>query len=161
MTASTAPRSAEEAARLDAALRHLFEEQITFNKVLGLQVTSLAVNDVRMRFAMKPEFVGHYVYGRLHGGVISAALDSLCGLAVMAGIAEHHSADSTAQVLQRFARIGTIDLRVDYLRQGIGAQFEGSALLTRLGGRVASAQARLVNQDGTLIATASGAYIVS
>lgn len=162
MTAAPAARrSAEEQARLEAALVELFERQITFNSVLGLKVTSLAPGDVRMAFPMKPDFVGHYAYGRLHGGVISAALDSLCGLAVMAGIAEHHPADSATQVLHRFSRIGTIDLRVDYLRQGIGTQFEGSALLTRLGGRVASAQARLHNHEGTLIATATGAYIVS
>lgn len=159
--ATHARRSADEQARLDAALIRLFERQITFNTVLDLKVTSLAPGDVRMRLPMKPEFVGHYLYGRLHGGVISATLDAICGLAVMVGLGEHHASDGTEQVLHRFARIGTIDLRIDYLRQGIGQHFEGSALLTRLGGRVASAQARLVNDEGTLIATATGAYIVS
>ena len=45
MTAHPAPppRSAEEQARLDAALVHLFEHRITFNQVLGLQIESVYV----------------------------------------------------------------------------------------------------------------------
>ena len=47
------------------------------------------------------------------------------------------------------------------LRQGLGLHFIASAEVTRLGGRVASTQMRLVNDEGILIATGAGAYIVS
>jgi uncharacterized protein (TIGR00369 family) len=57
--------------------------------------------------------------------------------------------------------MATIDLRTDYLRQGIGQHFVASAEVTRLGGRVSSTQMRLVNEEGTLIATGSAAYIVA
>jgi acyl-coenzyme A thioesterase PaaI-like protein len=50
---------------------------------------------------------------------------------------------------------------VDYLRPGIGRSFEAMAEVTRLGGRVGSTQMRLVNDEGTLIATAAAAYIVT
>ncbi len=156
-----APRSAEEQQRLQSALTELFEQRITFNGVLGLKVISLDPQAVRLGLRMKPELVGHYLYGRLHGGATSATLDAVSGLAVMVGIAEHHRHETTAQVMPRFARVGTIDLRVDYLRQGLGTAFEASAEVTRLGGRVASVLSRLVNQDGTLIATGAAAYIVS
>lgn len=159
--AQTPPRSAEEQARLESALTEVFERLITFNGVIGMQVESLEGHDVRMGFDMKPDLVGHFATGRLHGGVTASALDAVCGLAVMVGIAEAHPGDAAMQVLQRFSRIGTIDLRVDYLRQGIGRRFTATAQLTRLGGRVASAQGRLVNEEGTLVATASAAYIVS
>jgi uncharacterized protein (TIGR00369 family) len=105
--------------------------------------------------------IGHYAYGRLHGGVISAVLDAMGGLAVMVAIAEHHPHDSAQQVMHRFARLGTIDLRVDFLRQGLGQHFVATAEVTRLGGRVGSTQMRLVNEAGTLIATAAAAYMVS
>lgn len=154
-------RSADEQGRLDAALVELFEQRITFNQVLGLQVDSVRHDDVRVSFGMRPELVGHYVYGRLHGGVISATLDALGGLAILVAIAERHAADTTEQVMHRFARVGTIDLRVDYLRQGLGQRFTGHAAVTRLGGRVGSTQMRLVNETGDLIATAAAAYIVS
>jgi uncharacterized protein (TIGR00369 family) len=155
------PRNADEQARLDAALVDLFEQRITFNQVLGLKVLSVKPGDVRGRITMRPELVGHYTYGRLHGGVISATLDAMGGLGLMVAIAERHPADNTMQVMQRFSRMGTIDLRIDYLRQGLGQHFVASAEVTRLGGRVGSVQMRLVNDEGTLIATGAGAYMVA
>lgn len=155
------PRSAAEQQRLEAALTELFEYKITFNQVLGFKVVSLKPGDVRSRIAMRPELIGHYGYGRLHGGVISALLDPTGALAVMVAMAERHPAESTEQFMHRFSRMATIDLRIDYLRQGLGQHFVASAEVTRLGGRVSSTQMRLVNDEGTLIATGAAAYIVA
>ncbi len=155
------PRSADEQARLDTALVELFEHRITFNQTLGLKIVSVKPGDVRGRLAMRPELVGHYSYGRLHGGVISAVLDAMGGLALMVGIAERHPHDNMLQVMARFSKMGTIDLRVDYLRQGLGREFTASAEVTRLGGRIGSTQMRLVNEEGTLIATGAAAYVVA
>jgi uncharacterized protein (TIGR00369 family) len=160
-TAPLVPRSTEEQARLDAALVELFERRITFNQTLGLQVLSVRPGDVRGRILMRPELVGHYAYGRLHGGVISATLDAMGGLALMVGIAERHPHDNTMQVMQRFAKMGTIDLRIDYLRPGLGQHFIATAEVTRLGGRIGSTQMRLVNHEGTLLATGAAAYVVA
>ena len=160
-TQSPPPRNAAEQATLENELILLFEQRISFNQVLGLKVLSVRPGDVRGRIAMRPELVGHFLYGRLHGGVISATLDAMGGLALMVGIAERHPGDSAQQVMHRFSRMGTIDLRIDYLRPGIGQHFIASAEVTRLGGRVGSVQMRLVNDEGTLIATGAGAYIIS
>ncbi len=157
----TARRPAQEQARLDRALADLFERQITFNQTLGLRFVEIGAQGPVLRFDMRPELVGHYLYGRLHGGVISAALDAMGGLALMWAIGEKHCDEPTQQVMNRFSRLGTIDLRVDYLRQGIGTHFIATAEVLRLGGRVGTTQMRLVNDEGTLIATAAGAYIVS
>lgn len=161
MTAAQPPRSAAEQARLEAALIELFEQRITFNQTLGLKIEAVKPGDVRARFAMRPELVGHYAYGRLHGGVISAVLDAMGGLALMVGIAERHPHDNAEQVMHRFAKMGTIDLRVDYLRPGLGKHFVATAEVTRLGGRIGSTQMRLVNDAGTLLATAAAAYVVA
>ena len=110
---------------------------------------------------MRPDLVGHYTYGRLHGGVISAVLDALGGLALMVAIAERHPADNALQVMHRFSRMGTIDLRIDFLRQGLGKHFTASAQVLRLGGRIGSTQMRLTNDEGLLIATGAAAYVVS
>ena len=154
-------RDAAEQQRLDAALTELFEQRITFNQTLGLKVVSLRPEATTLRFDMRPELVGHYLYGRLHGGVISATLDAMGGMALMVAIGEKHADEATEQVMHRFARMGTIDLRVDFLRQGIGQHFFATAEVTRLGGRVGSTQMRLTNQDGLLIATGAAAYMVS
>ena len=155
------PRTADEQRQLDQALVELFEQRITFNQVLGLSVLSVRPGDVRGRIVMRPELVGHYAYGRLHGGVISATLDAMGGLALLVGIGERHPGETAPQILHRFLRMGTIDLRIDYLRPGIGQHFIASAEVTRLGGRLGSTQMRLVNDEGTLIATGAAAYVIS
>ena len=153
------PRSAQDQARFEAAVIHLFEHSIRFNELLGLKVTSL--RPARGRIDMRPDLVGHHLSGRLHGGVTSSVLDAIGGLAILLGMAERHPCDTAAQAAARFARLGTIDLRIDYLRQGLGQHFIASAEVTRLGGRLGSVQMRLVNDEDELIATGAASYIVS
>ncbi|MBX3634092.1 MAG: thioesterase family protein, partial [Rubrivivax sp.] len=69
--------------------------------------------------------------------------------------------DNALQVMHRFSRMGTIDLRIDFLRQGLGRHFVASAQVLRLGGRIGSTQMRLANDEGVLIATGAAAYVVS
>jgi uncharacterized protein (TIGR00369 family) len=142
-------------------LKKIFEQSIAFNQVLGLKISSIRPERVIAHIAMKPELVGHYSFNRVHGGVISAGLDAMGGLAVMAAIGARHMDEPPAQRLQRFAKLGTIDLRVDYLRPGIGERFELRAEVLRLGSRVASTRMEFLGADGKLLSTAAAAYIVS
>lgn len=143
------------------SLRKLFEEMIVFNQVLGLKISHIGAEEVRARIAMRPDLVGHYHYHRIHGGVISASLDGLGGLAVMAAIGARHMDEAPAQRLQRFAKLGTIDLRVDYLRPGLGEYFDLRAQVMRLGSRVASTRMEFFDAQGKLLSTGSGVYIVA
>jgi uncharacterized protein (TIGR00369 family) len=142
-------------------LKQLFEERIVFNKLLGLQILSLTADGVSGRILMRPELIGHFSHQRLHGGVISAGLDAMGGLAVMAAIGARHLDEAPLQRLHRFAKLGTIDLRIDYLRQAIGERFELRAQVLRLGSRVASTRMEFLGADGTLLSTGAAAYIVS
>ncbi|HXD42053.1 MAG TPA: thioesterase family protein [Ramlibacter sp.] len=144
-----------------AGLKEIFEERVLFNQVLGLKITSLKPERVTGRIEMKKDLVGHFLYQRLHGGVISAGLDAMGGLAVMAAIGARHMDESPEQRLHRFGRLGTIDLRVDYLRPGIGDHFDLSASVMRLGSRVASTRMEFRNPAGEILSTAAAAYIVS
>ena len=134
-----------------AGLKSIFEEKIVFNQVLGLKIVSMAPEQVVGRIDMKPELVGHFAYNRIHGGVISAGLDAMGGLAVMAAIGALH----------RFAKLGTIDLRIDYLRPGIGDHFELRAQVLRLGSRVATTRMEFLGPDGQMMSAGAAAYIVS
>lgn len=154
-------RSDAEHQRLLAEITTLFEHRISFNEFLGFRIRQLDPGPIRISFDMRPELIGHYLFGRLHGGVISSVLDVAGGLAVMMGIAGFHAEESTEQILQRFSRLATIDLRVDYLRQGIGKEFLAEAEVVRLGRRVAVCSMRLTNDEQSLIATGNASYIVS
>lgn len=144
-----------------SGLKHIFENLITFNQVLGLKIASITPGKVVAHIAMKPELVGHFSFNRIHGGVISAGLDAMGGVAVMAAIGARHMDEPPLQRLHRFSKLGTIDLRIDYLRPGIGEHFELRAQVMRLGSRVASTRMEFLGADGKLLSTGAGAYIVS
>ena len=144
-----------------SGLKKIFEERIVFNQLLGLKITSLEPTRVVARIDMRPELVGHFAFNRVHGGVISAGLDAMGGLAVMAAIGARHMDETPMQRLHRFGKLGTIDLRIDYLRPGISPYFELHAHVLRLGSRVASTRMEFLGADGTLFSTGAAAYIVS
>ena len=144
-----------------AALADIFEQRIVFNQVLGLKITRISPDKVSARIAMRHELVGHYSYNRIHGGVISAVLDAIGSAAVMAALAAKHMDEPPAKRLERFAKLGTIDLRVDYLRPGIGEYFTVHANALRVGSRVGSSRMEFRGPDGTLMSTGAAAYIVS
>lgn len=144
-----------------AGLKLIFEEKIAFNQVLGLKITSLKPERVMGRISMKNDLIGHYGHNRVHGGVISAGLDAMGGLAVMAAIGARHMDEPPLQRLYRFGKLGTIDLRIDYLRPGIGEHFELRAEVLRLGSRVATTRMEFLGADGKLLSSGAAAYIVS
>ena len=139
----------------------IFEELIVFNRVIGLRIVHLGADRATTRIEMRNDLVGHFASGRVHGGVISAALDTTGGLAVMAAIGARHMDEPPLQRLARFAKLGTIDLRVDYLRPALGDVFEMHAEVLRLGSRVASTRMEFKGADGKLFSTGSATYIVS
>ena len=142
-------------------VKHIFEDLIVFNSVLGLKIDTIAPEGVAAHIVMRPELIGHFAHNRMHGGVISAALDAMGGLAVMAAMGARHMDESLLQRLHRFAKLGTIDLRIDYLRPAIGERFKLHAEVLRLGSRVASTRMEFFSADGKLLSSGAAAYIVS
>jgi acyl-coenzyme A thioesterase PaaI-like protein len=122
-------------------VKEIFEDKIVFNRVLGLRITELRPTTVKARIEMRNDLIGHYAHNRIHGA--------------------RHMDESPQKRLERFSKLGTIDLRVDYLRPGIGAWFELTAEVLRLGSRVGSTRMEFRGADGKLLSTGAGAYIVS
>ena len=71
--------STESSASLLEIIKDVYE-QLPFNQYLGLRISSLDIGCAGFEFSMKQELVGNFVYGILHGGVISAVLDTVGGL---------------------------------------------------------------------------------
>ncbi len=144
-----------------AAIKQLSEELICFNQVLGLKLDHITLTEVTAHIDMRPQLVGHFAYNRIHGGAISAGLDAMGGIALMVALAAKHMDEPVLQRMQRFAKIGTIDLRVDYLRPGIGERFTLRAEVLRLGSRVGTTRMEFLGADGALLSAGMAAYIVS
>jgi len=141
--------------KAQALLKAVMEEHIAFNKHLGLKVESFDPAAPKLRFDMRPELVGNPARQILHGGVISATLDVAGGLAIMLSFAQEATITPSS-----FPNIGTIDLRVDYLRPGRGKYFIATARIVRKGSRIAVVHMELHNDAGELIATGGGAYVI-
>jgi uncharacterized protein (TIGR00369 family) len=144
--------------KFEAKLRQVFEEAVAFNRVLGLKVESVDPDAPKLRFDMKPELIGNPRRQILHGGVISAALDVAAGFAIHLAVSRQRAEEPSEG---HFPTIGTIDLRVDYLRPGRGKYFIATGRVVRLGNRVAVAHMELANDSGELIATGGAAYMVA
>lgn len=140
---------------LQPLMRKVMEDMIAFNKLLGLRVESFDREAAKLRFDMRPELIGNPSTKILHGGVISATLDVAGGFVIMLGLA--HEMDSLPT---SFPKMGTIDLRVDYLRPGRGKYFIATARIVRKGSRIAVTHMELHNDEGELIATGGAAYVI-
>jgi uncharacterized protein (TIGR00369 family) len=157
---SKARRSDVEQKKLDDTLLKMSDEWICFNKTLGIKVLTLHPTPV-LQFEWDKKLVGHFGYGRLHGGSVATALDSVGGLALMVAISNKFQSDSTEGIMKRLLKMGTIDMRVDFLQQGLGKQFTATAEVVRLGGRVGNTTMQLRNEDDVLIATGCAAYMIA
>lgn len=146
---------------LDRAIRLIFEEKIPFNHMLALKVDHFSAESVGVNIDMRDDFVGHFVHRVLHGGVTASVLDVTGGLAAFVGTLNKMPHVPFAEQMQRFNNLGTIDLRIDYLRPGRGQWFAATGYILRIGTKVAVTRMELHNDDDNLIAVGTGAYTIS
>ncbi|WP_028241465.1 thioesterase family protein [Stutzerimonas azotifigens] len=137
----------------------LFFERVPFNLSLGIELDEVSSERVVMHLPMKHELIGNFLHGILHGGVIASLLDVAGGAMALIGAFEKHRHLTTEERMLRLSRLGTIDLRIDYLRPGRGERFSATAVLLRSGNKVAVVRSELHNEDGVLIAVGTGTYL--
>ena len=142
-------------------IRDIFNNKISFNQVLGLRVHALETDRPKIRFDMREDLVGNYIKGSLHGGVISAVIDVTGSLAAFMGHQKKQAGESVYVKLDKFRKLGTIDLRIDYLRPGVGKKFEATGYILRIGNKVAVTRIELKNEIDQLIAVGTGAYVIA
>ena len=144
-----------------STIKNVFSELIPFNKVIGARIESIKENCPSDRFDMRPELVGNYFRGTLHGGVISSILDATGGLTAFLGAQEKLENEDFESRIDQFAKLGTIDLRIDYLRPGLGRWFIATGHILRTGNKIAVARIELHNDKNELIAVGTGAYVIA
>lgn len=138
-----------------------FFKKIPFNQHLGLKPTLLTAERCEFKMSMKDELVGNFVTGILHGGAITTALDVTGG--AMAFIANWERLNKKGVPLQdrlsMMSKMGTIDMRMDFLCPGKGKEFIASATLLRAGNKIAVTRMDFHNEEGLHIATATGTFL--
>ena len=143
------------------AVREAIVERVPFNQLLDLRLSHFDAGYASFRLNMRPELIGNHKRGILHGGVIASALDVTGGLVAFLGAIGNEADATLADKISRFDRLGTIDLRIDFLRPGAGKFFVANGYLLRSGSRVAVTRMELHDEKDSLIAVGTGAYIVA
>ena len=132
-----------------------------FVRLIGMTLVHASNDEVRARFDMKPELVGNVHQQILHGGVIATALDMVGGMMGLVAVYQRMKEDSVPRDERylRLMRLGTIDMRVDYLAPGRGEHFEATATLLRVGKKVFVTRMELRNDSDDLIAAGTATYL--
>lgn len=126
-----------------------FIEAIPHARALGMRVDALGAGTATISMPWAEHLVGDPRSGVVHGGVVSALMDTCCGAAVMS----HPSGlGSTA----------TIDLRIDYMRSATsGQRITAKAECYHITRTVAFVRAVALDEDaGNPVAAATGAFTV-
>ncbi|SES72242.1 PaaI family thioesterase [Oceanicella actignis] len=141
MTAAEPDRQAKIGQQFIQAVPHMRE--------LGIELLAIGGGEARMRVPYDERFVGDPKTGVIHGGVLTALLDSCCGAAVMS-----HPGGP--------AGTATIDLRIDYMRAARpGRAVTAHATCYRLTRSVAFVRALAFEDDpDDPVAAAHGAFTV-
>lgn len=131
-----------------AEMARIFMTVIPHARALGMELVEATPGVVEIAMPWSEEFVGDPRTGVLHGGVISALMDTCCGAAVMT----HPTPPATT---------ATIDLRIDYLRSATpGQRVRTRAECFHMTRSVAFVRAVARDEGDTLVATATGSFTV-
>ncbi|MDM8538162.1 thioesterase family protein [Desulfobacterales bacterium HSG17] len=141
-------------------LGDIYQNQMPFDRLLGIKIEKISPDDVIVRVDMREELIGNFVRKSLHGGVISSILDLTGGLIASVEMVKRMQGMSMDEMGRGLARIGTIDLRVDYLRAGQGEYFVATGNILRTGNKVAVIRMEFHNDKNLLIAAGTGTYLV-
>jgi uncharacterized protein (TIGR00369 family) len=122
-----------------------FVDQVPFNKLLGIQGESASSGRAVLLLPVRDDHLGDVRRPALHGGVVSALIDTAGGIAAWSALAQGEA-------------VSTVDLMVDYLEPGrVAGPLRAEAELIRKGNRVCHVRVR-VTQDGVLVAEGRGVY---
>jgi len=139
---------------------HFWNNEMPFNQLLGLTITKFTCEHSEVRLKWHDKLVGNPMQKILHGGVTATILDVAGGAVAAANIIDQLEHLDQQTLSQSLRRLGTIDLRTDYLRPGRGKEFIATAKIIRSGNKVAVARMELHNENNEHIAFGTGTYMV-
>ena len=131
------------------AIGRQFVEALPHSKALGMRLSEMGDGMAVIEMPYDPKLVGDPETGVIHGGAVSALMDTCCGAAVMC---HPENGGGTA----------TIDLRIDYMRAATpGQKITARAHCYHVTRTVAFVRASATDEDGeNPVASATGAFTV-
>ena len=142
-------------------IKSQFINKVPFHKLLGLKVSKFDFESAEMTLSWDEKLVGNIIQGSLHGGVTATVLDSIGGLVAVGNFLGREKGQSPDYLKKCISRMGTIDLRIDYLLPGKGEMFTATARVIRAGKRVTVCRMEMHNNQNKCIALGTGTYLWS
>jgi uncharacterized protein (TIGR00369 family) len=117
-----------------------------FNRFLGMKAESIDDEKLVLSIHWREELISSPERQSTHGGVLAAMVDACCDYVIAARIGR---------------AIPTVDLRVDYHRAATPGDLKVEARIVQLGSTLATAEARIHDLNGRLIASGKGVYLTA
>ena len=117
-----------------------------YHQWLGLKVIALSEDGIELKASWREEWVVNRERRYTHGGVLAALVDL---------------AADWAMVSRTGRGVPTLDLRVDYHRAAMPGDLTARGTVIRFGRQISTAEARILDQDGKLVASGRGTYLTA
>lgn len=141
----------------------LFRDTMPFNQLLGLTFVTQGEGketQIALHLPWQASLTGNPMQKILHGGVTATMLDTIGGLVAIVETIKQTGLNDLADLQSRLPTMGTVDMRVDYLRPGRGEAFIATAAIIRKGSRLVVCRMELHNEKGDHIAFGTGTYML-
>lgn len=115
-----------------------------FHRWLGVELTRLESDFVELALPWREEFISDPTIRYTHGGILAAFIDLAADYAIAARLGRG---------------VPTVDLRVDYHKAALPGPLHARASVIKLGGTLATAEARVYDEKQALIASGRGVYL--
>ena len=126
------------APKLDFETLAAMVKDCPFHEWLGVELVSLDATGIAIRMPWRAEFVSDPDRGYTHGGVVASLIDLAADYAVTAKLGRGAP---------------TVDMRVDYHRAAMPGPLLARAAVIKLGGTLATAEARVLDEHDELVAS--------
>ena len=119
-------------------------QKVPFAKLLGIELEDVEVGAATLALDIRTDHKQNH--GVVHGGAVASLIDTAAAFAVIS-------------VLPTDERATTVDLTISYLRPLTKGRTKCTAKVVRAGRRLIVVSASVVDDSGTLVATALTTYI--
>lgn len=127
-------------------IRMAIEQHMPANRIFGFKIVELKEGFAKIHVPFKEDFIGDFLQGLWHGGIIASVADSAAGIAASTVLTDARD------------KLNTIDLRIDYLSGAIKEDIYAEAELLKVGKRIIKVDVKLYQESKGTVAIARGAF---
>ena len=127
-------------------IKMAIEHHMPANRIFGFEIVELKEGFAKIHVPFKEDFIGDFIQGLWHGGIIASIADSAAGIAASTVLTDARD------------KLNTIDIRIDYLNGAIKEDLFAEAELLKVGKRIIKVDVKLYQKTKGTVAIARGSF---